>query len=343
MLSLAILSLGMVAAFAAPGDALAQQTSPANGQSWTDKLSSFVKPKPAAKTPSTSKDDPISLQNNGKVGPELHVAVARYYMEQSRPADAEEHFKLALTLDPRNLAALLGYAQLQDQVGRPREALQLYQQAANLHPLQASVHNNMGLFCAKHGQPDEAIAALNRAIRLDPKNPRYRNNIAMVLVDQNRLREAFSQLRDVYKDAVAYYNLAYMLNKKGDTQGALQHFVLALRADPTMAPAERWIEYLHRTTAQARLPEHPMNVGVRIADDPARRRPVSYGPRNPSGDDPSFPGEPPVQPSPHRLPPPGASDPVPSLPGITYGPASPPAAPMPPPLNPAIRPLPRVE
>ncbi len=350
---LALLGLGAAGALGLPPSAaLAQQSPPSGDQSWTgsissgfkqgvDKLGNLVnpKPKPQANTPTTSKDDPVSLKNQGKPGPELNVAVARLYQESGRPADAEQQYQLALKMNHDYLPALLGYAQLQEQAGQPDEALRLYQRTASVHPSQAPVYNNMGMFYARRGQLDEAVAAMTRTIRLDPKNPRYRNNVATVLVEQGRLREAFGQLRDVYGDAVAYYNLGYLLNKKGETQVALQHFALALRVDPTMAPAQRWIEYLHRQTTQARLPQHPMAAGVRITSQTP--------PEDPQAGTPTAPQSPVRQtgPTTRRLPPTAPSQPAgagPALPGISYDHSSPPDAPMPPPRDPAVRPLPSV-
>ena len=143
----------------------------------------------------------------------------------------------------------------------------LYQRAVKAYPRRASVHNNIGLFYARQGRLDEAAAAMTRAVQLDPKNPLYRNNFATVLVDQGKLREAFLQLRDVHSEAAAYYNMGYLLNKKGQTQAAMQHFALALRADPLMVPAQQWIEYLHNEKTQSRLPQHPAANGLRITSE----------------------------------------------------------------------------
>ena len=101
-------------------------------------------------------------------------------------------------------------------------------------------------------------------MELAPKNPLYRNNIATVLVDQGRLREAFAHLKQAHGEAAAYYNMGYLLNKKGQTQAAMQHFALALKADPSMVAAQRWLEYLQRSTTQARLPQHPAAGGLKI-------------------------------------------------------------------------------
>ena len=81
---------------------------------------------------------------------------------------------------------------------------------------------------ARQNRLDDAVAELGRAIRLDAKNPLYRNNIAAVLVDQGRMTDALLHLRAVHGDAAAYYNLGYLLNKKGQLQAALVNFKLAL-------------------------------------------------------------------------------------------------------------------
>ena len=157
------------------------------------------------------------------------------------------------------------------------------------YPQQASVHNNLGLCYARQNRLDEAVAALGHAIRLDAKNPLYRNNIAAVLVDQGRVNEAFLHLRAVHGDAAAYYNLGYLLNKKGQPQAALQDFRLALQADPSMDAARRWVEYLQRTMAQARLTPNPIAAGVRVITPPLAPQEAELAP--------------PDEPPPRRLPP----------------------------------------
>jgi tetratricopeptide (TPR) repeat protein len=273
--SLALLWLGIAGAVAARCSvADAQQTADSDGKSWADSVSSSVKqgftklgqavsPSPPIRVPNPA-DDPVSLKNKAKPGPDLYVAVAQYYQQSNKLAEAEQQYLLALKEKPDHLAALLGIAQLKDQQGKLEEAVQLYQRAIKAHPQQAAIYNNLGLCYARQGRLDDAVAAMTRAIQLEPKNRLYRNNIASVLVDQNRVREAFTHLREAHGEAAAYYNLGYLLNKKGQTQAAMQQFAFALKVDPTMDAAQRWLDYLQRTTAQARLAQHPAGIGVRV-------------------------------------------------------------------------------
>jgi len=354
--------------------ALAQQPNDPNNQSWSSSITSGVKrgfskigqaldPKPSSKTPTVPEDDAVALKGKSKPSADLYVAIARLYEESGKMADAEKQYQAALDIKSDHLPALLGYARLKEQLGQTKEASWLYQRAVKAYPKEASVHNNLGLFYARQGRLDEAVACMTVAVQLAPKNPLYRNNIAAVLVDQGKFREAFGHLAEVHTEAAAYYNLGYLLNKKGQTQAAMQHFAMALRADPLMVPAQQWLEYLHKTTTQARLPQHPMAGGLRITGergepDASRDSRFADSPQNGAERTPTFsaatlerdvPTMPPDAPLPRRLPPIPSreleSD-GPSLPGISYDRCERPAvptAPLPPPsTNSAVRRLPRV-
>ncbi|MGA2797115.1 MAG: tetratricopeptide repeat protein, partial [Thermoguttaceae bacterium] len=195
-----------------------------------NKVGEFFTPKPSPKTPPT--DDAISLKNQGKPGPELYTAIARLYEDSGKNAEAEKYYQMALNEKADDLNAMLGYARFQENQGRINEAVALYQKAVQTHPREPAAYNNLGLCFARRGKLNEAASALGQAAQLDPRNPLYRNNLATVLVDQNRLPEAFANLREVHGDAAAYYNMGYLLIKKGQTEAAEQNFAQALMIDP---------------------------------------------------------------------------------------------------------------
>jgi tetratricopeptide (TPR) repeat protein len=340
--------------------ALAEEAA-ADNKSWWDSMTSSIKngfnkvgnalnpyPKSTAKVPGPE-DDAISLKTKGKAGPDLYVAMAHFFEQSGRLAEAEQQYQLALKEKGDNLPALLGYAQLKEELRAPDEAIRLYQQAVKTHPREASVYNNMGLCYARLGRLDDATAALTSAVALAPRNPLYHNNIALVLVDRNRLREAFAHLKEAQGEAAAYYNMGCLLNKKGNTRAAMQHFALALRANPSMVAAQQGIDYLQRSTMQSRLPQRPSvaggmgeNAGNAISRD------ANFQPPEPSrsGSVTNYSQPPADEPSTRRLPPIVSGDAgseSPALPGISYGRSAVPNAPLPPPsATPAVEPLPRV-
>jgi Tfp pilus assembly protein PilF len=327
----ALLALGIVVA-GGPWCATAggQTTSVGEKKSWTDSITSGFKKLGDSLTPKKSppKESPAntgsSLKTKAKPGPELYVALAHLYEDAGKLADADAQYQLALKKQKDYLPALLGYAWLKEQLGLPNDAIGLYQRAANAYPDQPSVHSNMGLCYARQRRFDEAMTAMNRAVQLAPKNPLYRNNIAAVFVEQGQLREAFEHLKQVHGNAGAYYNIGYLLNKRGKTQAAQQFFALALQADPSMTSARQWTEHLQKTNGEAR-----------VAQRPAPMPPVSASLAPPAAQKPRV--APPIAA-------PVAAPDGPQLPGMSYPSlesSSAPAAPLPPATG--VRRLPRVE
>ena len=207
-----------------------------------NKMGEAISPK--QNTNSLPSDDPTLLSSEAKPSVELYLSLAKYYEESNKPAEAEQQYRKALHEKPNHLAVMLSYAHFLENQGRYEEAVDYYQRTIKAHPKDAAVYNNLGLCHARKKKLKEATAALGQAVQLEPRNPLYRNNISALLVEQNRLQDAFEQLRSVHGEAKAYYNLGYLLSKKGDTAAAEHHFKQALLIDPTMEPAERWLSYL---------------------------------------------------------------------------------------------------
>ena len=237
--------LAGLAVYAHAQDAFSSGSKPSFGSSIKNMFTS--KPSNGVYTPSP--DDPTSLSGKGKPSPELYVAMGRLKEQEGKTAEAEGYFKKALSMDPKNLNAHLAYALFFENQKRYQEAVDTYQKTIKLYPNDASVYNNLGLCHERKNKHEDAVNALGRAVQLDPRNALYRNNLAAVYIEQGRTSEAYNILREVHGDAAAYYNVGYLLQKKGQTDAAIHHFAQALRIDPTMAPAQRWLSYLQGQTS----------------------------------------------------------------------------------------------
>ncbi len=261
-LSVLLLNAFVVATLVASPASLAAQEKKTLSDSFKggmDKL--FGKKEP----PPERLDNSLSLTSPAKPSVGVYVAVARLYEQHGKWDLAEQQYNQALRTQPNDMAALLGYAGLKEKTGKSDEAQRLYQKAVELFPNEPAVHNNLGLFLARRNQHAEAARALARAVALQPQNPLYRNNLATVLVEMNRVPEAYSHLKAAHGEAGAYYNLGYLLQKKGNTQEAIGYFAAALRADPSMTPAQQWLVKLQ--DAQS-LPQY---AGQGRANAPADR------------------------------------------------------------------------
>jgi tetratricopeptide (TPR) repeat protein len=207
-------------------------------------------PAPPANDANQNPDDPILLKNQKKPGVELYVSVARLYAETGKFAEAEDQYRQASKVAPDDIRVQLGYAMLKDQMNQPDEALKLYQQAEQKHPKEPAVYNNLAVHFIRYEMVPQAIESARHAVDLRPHEARYRNNLAALYVEAGQPQEAFKQLRAVYEEPVAHYNLGFLLNKRGLKPAALQEFSIALQMSPGMGLARQWVERLSREQSE---------------------------------------------------------------------------------------------
>ncbi len=219
-------------------------------------------------TPTTPAPDPTSLGSQGRPSPRLHVEVAKLNEHAGRLDEAEQHYQEALRLAPNDLSAILNYARLKDRQGQAGAAFELYRRAVDTHPREASVYNYLGLHYDRRGMPNEAAATFAQAVQLNPAEPLYRNNLAHVLVQLGKLSDAYEHLHAVHGEAVAYYNLGYLLHRRGQREAAVQHLAAALRRDPNLSPARQLLAELSPAVAPPTTAGRPV---PRVAAAPPQR------------------------------------------------------------------------
>jgi tetratricopeptide (TPR) repeat protein len=206
----------------------------------------------SAAKPTLPEDDPLRLDRlPKKIGPEVYVGAARLLENQGKFDEAEAKYREALKVAPRDLSALIGLARLYDRQGASAKAVEVYRSAAKAHPDNPLVFNDLGLCYRRQRQSAPAIEALRKAVALKPDEAKYRNNLAAALVEAGQTDEALEQLLAVHAPAAAHYNLAYLLQQRGDRQAAATHLHQALQYDPQLAPARQMLAQLGHGAAEA--------------------------------------------------------------------------------------------
>lgn len=246
--------------------------------SFTDPITSTFKKGWAAITaplnspppPVRGANDPTSLQSEANPSVRLHVEVGRLAEQAGKLDEAEMHYRRALEAKPEDLGALLNFARLRDRQHKLTEAYELYRRAAEKHPNAPQLYNSLGLHYDRRGMSKEAAAAFSRAVQLAPTEARYRNNLAYVLVELNQLREAFGHLKVVHGEAVAYYNLGYLLHKQNRTEAAIQHLQMAIRKDAGLSQAHTLLAQIAPASRGPGAParQHPTRQYVRQRPQP---------------------------------------------------------------------------
>lgn len=215
----------------------------------------------------------------------VSVSAARVYESQGRVKEAREQYEKALKADPKHADALVGLARLLHREGDLASATDLYQRALQSHPNNPVVLNDLGLCYARRGMLDPARQSMEQAIAQDPRSKLYRNNLAVVLVEMNQPEAAFEHLQVVHGDAVAHYNLGYMLREKGQSAAAAQHLQTALAIEPRMEPARQLLAQMGPAPAPANGPQlgepqmdraQPQPQYAMPESQPRRDYPVNY-------------------------------------------------------------------
>ena len=127
------------------------------------------------------------------------------YMRLNDIPLAEDSFKRALTLNPRDADVAHNYGWLMCQQSRYREASQFFAQAiANpTYGGQAKTLMAQGVCQVRAGQRTEAEQSLTRAYQLDAGNPVIGYNLASLLYDRGELTRAQFYIRRINNSELA--------------------------------------------------------------------------------------------------------------------------------------------
>lgn len=213
------------------------------------------------------------LERAIQIAPEdadVHFALATYFTEHNRIADAARHYRETVRLRPsyaeahRCLAGMLEAQRHRDeavkhareavrlephkalyqhdlglllaQLARPEEALERLQEAIRLAPSVAQFHNNLGVVLSQWDRPAEALESFQRARELAPPSPTLLHNMGTTLGQLGRLDEALDCLRQARSlDSTipaVYVDLGDVLTRRGETAEAIRTLREGMQACP---------------------------------------------------------------------------------------------------------------
>src|SRR2546422_515638 len=161
--------------------------------------------------------------------------------DQSKLAEAIEHYRQALDIDPEHASAHYNLGNVLAQQGKLAEASEHHRQALRLKPDYADAHNNLGNVLAQQGKLAEASEQYQRALQIRPDDADAHNNLGNALAQQGKLSEAVDHYRQALKIkpdfAKAASNLGSALAQQGKLSEAVEHYRRALQIKPDFAEA----------------------------------------------------------------------------------------------------------
>jgi tetratricopeptide (TPR) repeat protein len=160
-----------------------------------------------------------------------------------RPAEAIEHYRLALQARPESAAVRNNLGAALQASGDLRGAMAEYRRAVRAQPDHAGARHNLGNALVQQGAFAEAIPHLREAVRLSPADATARNNLGGALLQTGRVAEAAAELRRAVEadpeSLNAHYNLGRALVLQGRLADAIRAFEDALRIAPGDADSRR--------------------------------------------------------------------------------------------------------
>lgn len=211
-----------------------------------------------------------------------HLYLGNYLKEQRKAAEAIEHYRRVLEIDPtitevyyHRALALAAVDELDSAIqdlrtyiekapslagphvdlgiflsrqGKTDEEIAEYRRALEIDPKSAEAYYGLGGAVARRGQLQEAQRYLERAIELNPQKSEFYFTLGNLLVKANLLQQATENLRQAVRVKpnfpLARNNLGRLLAAQGDLAGAMEQFREAVRVDPKFVPGHESLAQL---------------------------------------------------------------------------------------------------
>ena len=167
-----------------------------------------------------------------------HVALADRLVARGSVQEAIAEYRRASELDPTNSTALARWARLLVLRGRLAEGLRTARRAVEIDAEKAENQAILGMALDWNGEISAAIEACLKAVDLDPNSATAYAYLAEAYADRDRLDRALQMAeKAILLDAESYEahrNLGYVLERRGDYDGAIARYTQALSLQPNL-------------------------------------------------------------------------------------------------------------
>ncbi len=171
------------------------------------------------------------------------LAAARVHRRKGRAREMASIYDKVLSIDPNNLEALQGMAEITTIAKNPQAALPIYAKILHQYPENLEALNNRGIILMQMGDAEASEFSFRKALRVAPDDLDSLNNLGFNLIEQKRFDEAKHELIRACNIAPEgtshYYNLAllYMRSEPKETKKPLKYLRQALRINPHFTDA----------------------------------------------------------------------------------------------------------
>jgi protein O-mannosyl-transferase len=171
----------------------------------------------------------------------IHNGYGALLQRSGRRAEAAEHFRAALAINPHFAGARRNLGNVLIDLNQPAEAIEELERAVQQAPDVASGQDGLGVALTQATRGVEALPHLRRAVELEPDEPRWRADLVVALLMEHRETEAIALLDAALAGRNATVEDRYLLgvarSQLGEQEQASAAFEAALSLDPNHARA----------------------------------------------------------------------------------------------------------
>lgn len=209
----------------------------------------FAKPNVAYAEGDTAEEDEFPVKKITDPNP-LKIQYAKWMEETGNLKEAHTHYSEVVANQPKNVEALLGLARVELAQGHTDIAEQGYHRVLKLDRDNAYAHSGLGQCLSTRQEWTAAAEELAKANKSLPEDKLIRYQLAVALVHTGDLAAAQLQFASCVGEAAGHYNTALILKDEGNLEEAESQLTLALRKDPQLKDAQRWLSEIRKARNQ---------------------------------------------------------------------------------------------
>ena len=166
---------------------------------------------------------------------------ANHYLAAGNAKAAEESYRKALQLNPRDAKLRYNLSLALDKLGELASERRELEKTVELDPNLAVAQNQLGLLALPTGQQEEAERRFKKALAIDPTFSEAQSNLGVLYSQQGKNAEAASLFQQAIKNDAkytkAYVNYGLLMAQQGAFADAEQQFRTAIAVDSNYADA----------------------------------------------------------------------------------------------------------
>lgn len=209
----------------------------------------FMKPNVAYAEGDSAETDDFPIKKITDPNP-LKIQYAKWMEETGNLPEAHKHYSDVIATQPKNVDALLGLARVELAQGHTESAEQGYHRVLKLDRDNAYAHSGLGQCLSARKDWTAAAEELTKANKSLPEDKTIRYQLAVALVHTGDLAAAQLQFTECVGEAAGHYNTALILKDEGNLDEAESQLQLALRKDPQLKDAQRWLTEIRKARNQ---------------------------------------------------------------------------------------------